>query len=100
MKYKIKTGFKDSAGGTVDKNPPANAGHTNWKPPATGQLSSCATTAEPVCCRTCELQLRKPRCPRAPAPNRTSVCPATGEEPAHRSWRRPVQGSDDQHSHK
>ena len=48
MKYKIKTGFKDSAGGTVDKNPPANAGHTNCKPLATGRLSPRTTTAEPV----------------------------------------------------
>lgn len=48
MKYKIKTGFKDSAGGTVDKKPPASVGHTNWKPPAAGQLSPRTTTAEPV----------------------------------------------------
>ena len=48
MKYKIKTGFRDSAGGTVNKNPPANAGHRNCKPLAAGQLSPGTTTAEPV----------------------------------------------------
>ena len=39
MKYKIKTGFKDSPGGIVDKDPPANAGHTNCRPLAAGRLS-------------------------------------------------------------
>ena len=41
--------------GTVDKNPPANEGHTEFDPwfrkipHATGQLSPCTATIEPLC---------------------------------------------------
>ena len=66
MKYKIKTGFKDSPGGIVDKDPPANAGHTNCRPLAAGRLSPFPQLLS-LCCGTCEPQLPKPVRPRAHA---------------------------------
>ena len=67
MKYKIKTGFKDSPGGIVDKDPPANAGHTNCRPLAAGRLSPCTTTAEPVLrdLRAATAEARAPQSPRS-----------------------------------
>ena len=52
----IKNQLSDFPGGTVVKNPPANAGDTGSVPGlgkiphAVEQLSLCTTTAEPVCC--------------------------------------------------
>ena len=49
-----KSTSRDFPGGTVVKNPPANAGDTGLSPGlgkiphATEQLSPCATTTEPV----------------------------------------------------
>ena len=52
--FDIKTYKRDFPGGTVVKNPPANAGDTGsipWSgkiPHAAEQLSLCATTTEPA----------------------------------------------------
>ena len=68
MKSSItKEQWGDFPSETVVQDPPANAGDTGSIlglgtkiPHATGQLSPCATTTEPVCPTACALQKEKP----------------------------------------
>ena len=63
----IKKTWEGTSFGPVVKNLPANAGDTGWisgsgtkMPPATGQLSLCATATEPTGPEAHALQQEKP----------------------------------------
>ena len=83
-------------GGTVVKNPPANAGDMGSSPGpgiphAAEQLSLCATTTEPVLCspRATTTEARVPRA-RAPQQEREatatrSLCTTMKSTPARRN---------------
>ena len=86
----IKTLGRGFPGGSVVKNPPANAGDMGWIPgsreipQATEQLSPCTTTTEPVLQSPC-ITVTEACEPRAQATREATIMrtpdTATGEQP-------------------